>query len=132
MSYLDKIPSSRGRGSSILKEECFITFVIGLGLEKTLEELEEYDLSLEITLHEVFIWETVDKKDLLAVSEHDKKYYFLSKFILHKVFVTGTVDEIHLLVISENEVELLTNVLPWTPVELAKQHLILLLETVKF
>ena len=28
--------------------------------------------------------------------------------------------------------ELLTNVLPWTPVEPAKQHLILLLETVKF
>ena len=66
------------------------------------------------------------------VSEHDKEYDFLSNFILHEVFVTGTVDEIHLLVISENEVELLTNVLPWTPVELAKQHLILLLETVKF
>ena len=66
------------------------------------------------------------------VSEHDKEYDFLSKFILHEVFVTGTVDEIHLLVISENEVELLTNVLPWTPVELAKQHLILLLEKVKF
>ena len=80
----------------------------------------------------MFIWETVDKKDLLVVSEHDKEYDFLSKFILHEVFVTGTVDEIHLLVISENEVELLTNVLPWTPVELAKQHLILLLETVKF
>ena len=80
----------------------------------------------------MFIWETADKKDLLVVSEHDKEYDFLSKFILHEVFVTGTVDEIHLLVISENEVELLTNVLPWTPVELAKQHLILLLETVKF
>ena len=66
------------------------------------------------------------------MSEHDKEYYFLSKFILHEVFVTGTVDEIHLLVISENEVELLTNVLPWTPLELAKQHLILLLEKVKF
>ena len=65
------------------------------------------------------------------VSEHDKEYGFLSKFILHEVFVTGCVNE-HLLVISENEVELLTNVLPWTPVELAKQHLILLLETVKF
>ena len=66
------------------------------------------------------------------VPEHDKKYKFLSKFILHEVFVTETVDEIHFLVIYENEVELLTNVLPWTPVELAKQHLILLLETVKF
>ena len=80
----------------------------------------------------MFIWETVDKKDLLVLSEHDKEYDFLSKFILDEVFVTGTVDEIHLLVISGNEVELLTNVLPWTPVELAKQHLILLLETVKF
>ena len=73
----------------------------------------------------MFIWETADKKDLLVVSEHDKEYDFLSKFILHEVFVTGTVDEIHLLVISENEVELLTNVLPWTPVKLAKQHLTL-------
>ena len=33
---------------------------------------------------------------------------------------------------SENDVELLTNVLPWTPVERTKQYLILLLETVKF
>ena len=66
------------------------------------------------------------------VSEHDKEYDFLSKFILHEVLVKGTVDEIHLLVISENEVELLTNVLPWTPAELAKQHLILPLEKVKF
>ena len=46
------------------------------------------------------------------VSEHDKKYDFLSKFILHEVLVTGTVDEIHLLGISENEEELLTNGLP--------------------
>ena len=66
------------------------------------------------------------------VPEHDKKYQFLSKFILHEAFVTETVDEIHLLIIYENEVELLTNVLPWTPVEPAKQHLILLLKTVKF
>ena len=66
-------------------------------------------------------------------SEHDKEEYdFLLEFILHEVFVTGTVDKTALLVISENEVELLTNVLPWTPVELAKQYLILLLETVKF
>ena len=47
------------------------------------------------------------------------------------MFVTGTADKTHLFVISENEVELLTNVLPWTPVELAKQYLILLLKTVK-
>ena len=46
------------------------------------------------------------------VSELDKEYDFLLKFILHEVLVTGTVDKIHLLVISENEVELLTNVLP--------------------
>ena len=86
-------------------------------------------LLLEFTLHEVFIWET---EDLLVVSEHDKEYDFLSKFILHEVSVTWTEDEILLLVISENRVELLTNVLPWTPVEPVKQHLILLLETVKF
>ena len=46
------------------------------------------------------------------MSEHDKGYDFLSKFILHEGFLTGTVDEIHLLAISENEVELLTNALP--------------------
>ena len=86
-------------------------------------------LLLEFTLHEVFIWET---EDLLVVSEHDKEYDFLSKFILHEVSVTWTEDEILLLVISENGIELLTNVLPWTPVEPVKQHLILLLETVKF
>ena len=81
----------------------------------------------------MFIWVTVDKKDLLAVSEHNKEEYdFLLKFILHEVFVTGTVDKTHLLVISENEVEWLTNVLPWTPVEFDKQHLLLLLEAVKF
>ena len=74
---------------------------------------------------------SLDKKDLLVVFEHDKEYDFLSKFIWHEVFVTETVDEINLLVISENVVELLTNVLPWTRVELGKQHLILLLETVK-
>ena len=79
----------------------------------------------------MFIWETVDEKVLLVVSEHDKEYDFLSRFILHEVFVTGSEDEIHLIVISENEAELLTNALLWTPVELAKQHLILLLETVK-
>ena len=52
--------------------------------------------------------------------------------MLCEVFVTGTVDKTHLLVVSENEVQLLTNVLPWTPVEPAKQYLSLLLETVKF
>ena len=60
----------------------------------------------------MFIWDTVDKKDLLVVSEHDKEeYHFLLEFKSHEVFVTGTVDKIHLLVISENEVELLANVL---------------------
>ena len=80
----------------------------------------------------MFIWEAVDKKDLPVVSEHDKEYDFLSKCLLHDVFVIGTVHEIHFLVISGNEVELLSNALLWTPVELAKQQLILLLETVKF
>ena len=55
----------------------------------------------------MLIWETIDKKDLLVVSKHDKEEYdFLLEFILHEVFVTGTVDKTHLLVISENEVEL--------------------------
>ena len=31
---------------------------------------------LEFTLNEVFIWETVDKKDLLVVAERDKEYDF--------------------------------------------------------
>ena len=57
MSYgtgpLDSAPSSKGRGSSVSKEEYFTSPAIGL--EKTLEWLEEYDLSLEFTLHEVFI-----------------------------------------------------------------------------
>ena len=74
----------------------------------------------------MLIWETVDRKDLLLVSEYDKKEYdFLLEFILQEVFITGTADKTH-------DVELLTNVLPWTPVELVKQYLILLLETVKF
>ena len=33
---------------------------------------------------------------------------------------------------SGNDAELLTNVLPWISVELAKQYLMLLIETVKF
>ena len=48
------------------------------------------------------------------------------------MLVPGTVDKTHLLVMSGNEAEFPTNVLLWTPVELAKQYLILLLETVKF
>ena len=48
------------------------------------------------------------------------------------MFIRGTLDKTHLLLISENEVELLTNVLPWTSDELAKEYLILLLETVNF
>ena len=53
--------------------------------------------------------ETVDKKDLLVVSEHDKEEYdSLLKFILHEVFVTGTADNTRLLVTPENKVELLT------------------------
>ena len=65
------------------------------------------------------------------MSAYDKEEYdFLLEFISH-VFVTGTVDKTHLLVMSENEIELLTNV-PNYLVQLAKQYLILLLETVKF
>ena len=44
----------------------------------------------------MFVWETVDKKDLLVVSEHDKEDDFLLKFILHEALVTGTVDKIYL------------------------------------
>ena len=70
-------------------------------------------MSLEFTLHEVFICENVDKEDFLVVSGHDKEEYdFLLEFSLNEEFVTGTVDKTHLLVISENKVELLTNVLP--------------------
>ena len=61
----------------------------------------------------MFIWETVDKKDLLVLYEHDKEEYdFFLKFTLYDVFVTVTADKTYLLVIPENEVELLTNVLP--------------------
>ena len=52
---------------------------------------------------------TVDKKDLLVLSEHDKEEYdSLLKFILHEVFATGTADKTRLLVTPENQVELLT------------------------
>ena len=95
---LNKTPSSKGRGSLVLKEESFTSATIGL--ENTLEWLEEYDLPFEFTLHEMF--------------------------------ATGTVGKAHLLAISKNDVELITNVLLWTPAELAKQYLILPLETVKF
>ena len=73
--------------------------------------LEEDDLSLELILHEVFIWETVDEKDVLLVSDYDKETYdFLSEFILQDVFARGTVAKAHLLVISKNDVYFFTNV----------------------
>ena len=76
----------------------------------------------------MFIWETVDKKYLLVVSEYDKKEYdFSSELIKHEVFFRRTVDKTYLLVMSENDVELLTNVLPLTRIELAKQDLTLIL-----
>ena len=40
---LDRAPSSKGRGSSVLKE--YFTSA-AIGLEKTLEWLEEFDLSI--------------------------------------------------------------------------------------
>ena len=65
----------------------------------------------------MFIWEAVDKKDVLVVSEYNKEEYcFIVEFTLYELFVRETVKK------SENEVKLLTNVLPWTPVEL-RQHL---------
>ena len=64
----------------------------------------EDDLPLELKLHELFIWETIDEKDVLLVSEYDKeKYNFLSEFILQDVFATGTVDKAHLLAISKKD-----------------------------
>ena len=57
------------------------------------------------------------------VSKHDKEEYdFLLEFKSHEVLVTWTLDKIDLLAISENDVELLTNVLPWTPNEFSKQQ----------
>ena len=101
----------QGRRISVLKEEYFTSVVIGL--EKTLEQLEEYDLLLDFTLLEVFIFEAVDKKYLLVVYEYDKEEYdFLLDFALHEVLVTGTVDKTHLFVMFENDIELLANVLP--------------------
>ena len=44
---------------------------------------------------------------------------------VHEVFVRGTVNKSQLLEMSENDVELLANIFPWTPVELGKQYLIL-------
>ena len=61
------------------------------------------------------------------MSEYDKlNYYFSLEFLLHEAFVRGTVDESQLLEMSENGVELLTNILPWTQVELRKRYLIFL------
>ena len=73
---------------------------------------------LEFTLHEVSVWETIDKKDLPVVSGYGKEEYnLLLELILHEVLVSGTVDKTHLFMMSVNDVEFLTNVLPWTPVE---------------
>ena len=72
-----------GRISSSLKEEHFTYDV--LCLEKILVCLEKHDLSLEFTFHEVVIWKTVDKEDLLEVSEYGKEEYdFLLEFMLHE------------------------------------------------
>ena len=61
-------------------------------------------------------------RKFLAVFEYEKEAHnFSLEFTLHKMFVRRTLDKKDLLAISENEVELLTNVLPWTPVELAKK-----------
>ena len=61
------------------------------------------------------------------MSEYDKwNYYFSLEFLLREAFVRGTVDESQLLEMSENGVELLTNILPWTQVELGKRYLIFL------
>ena len=68
-------------------------------------------MPLELILHELFIWETIDEKDELLVSEYDKeKHNFLSEFILHDVFATGTVDKAHLLAISNKDAYVFTNV----------------------
>ena len=64
--------------------------------------------------------------------EYDRRIWFCLEFIVHDVFATGTVDKPHLFVMSENHVELLTNFLPWTPVKLAQQYVVLLLKTAKF
>ena len=73
---------------------------------------EEYFTSASIGLENTLEWP----------EEYDLPF----EFTLHEVFVT------HLLAMSKNDVELITNVLLWTPVELAKQYLILPLETAKF
>ena len=86
----------------------------------------------------MFIWETVDKEDLLEVSEYDKEEYgFLLEFILHEKclllkHMDKTIDKTHLLVGSGNNIAFLTNALPWTPFELVKQYLTSLLETINF
>ena len=125
------------RKRPIFWREGYFTYDV-ICLEKIPACLEEHDLSLEFTFHEVFIWETVDKEDLLEVPEYDKEEYdFLLEFILHEEclflkHIDKRIDKTHLLVTSKNNIEFLTNALPWTPFELAKQYLTLLLETVKF
>ena len=100
----DKAPSSQGRESSVLKEQYFKS--VATDLKKTLEYLEEYDLLLKFTLHEVFVWKLVDKKDLLVVSENDKeeKWFFVRVYITW--IVIGTEGNTHLLVMSQNDVYL--------------------------
>ena len=45
------------------------------------------------------LFEKLDQKGLLLVSEYDKEEYnFLLEVILHELFVIGTVDKTHLLV----------------------------------
>lgn len=61
----------------------------------------------------MFVWEAVEKKDVLVVYEYDKEEHcFILEFTLHELFVSGTLE------MSENEVKLLTNVLPWTQLNL--------------
>ena len=46
----------------------------------------------------MFIWEAVDKKDVLVVSEYNKEEYcFIAEFTLYELFVRETVKK------SENE-----------------------------
>ena len=54
---------------------------------------------------------------------HLRLYYMkcLSLYYMKGV-LKGTVDKTHLLLMSENDAELIINVLPWAPVELANQY----------
>ena len=69
------------------------------------------------------------KESLLVISEYGKEEYVFLLELVYELFLTGTVD---LLVMSQNDAELVTNVLSRAPVLFAKQHLTLLLETVRF